>query len=331
MNHYKKPGLSKSMTLFMLILASLFLLSCSFGIDPQQITSSRFALVYGVADYPGSGNDLSSTDDDAIAMQALLLHFGYETQLRLDADVTRQRIFDDIADLSQIMTAEDVLILYFAGHGDGPYRASPDSPDLQSPAIPPPPEHIGESSLIPYYTSPLDASDVIYAAELHTAVETIAGSTVIILDICNSGGFVQSTWPDVDIDPQDYGQFPHTSALLESWAQYFSPDPDVQNSRTWVLSSSGAHELAYEDRDTISHGYFTYYLLGAVGYDEQGSSFLPTPPADLNHDGFVTISELYAKTRTLFSEGYLDDPQTFESAKYLPHLTGGPLDIALFW
>lgn len=291
----------------------------------------RYALVYGVADYPGTINDLQVTDDDAIAIDAVLSHYGYDSTLRLDTEVTRQRIFEDISAIGAEMTSSDILVIFFAGHGDGPYRISPDAPDLIDPQIPAPEAFEGESSLIPYYASPLEAADVIYASELHTAVGALAGSTIILLDICNSGGFVQDSWPDVDEYPQDYGQTPHPSPLLESWVHFFSPEPDIPSDRTWVIASSGANELAYEDRYVLNHGYFTYHLLAAVGYDEQEETFSDVPPADLDLDGVVSITELYGKTRSLFIEGYINAPNTAEHAKYLPHITGGPLDIAILW
>ncbi len=103
-------------------LALLALFSCSLPEPPPRV-----ALVYGVSIYDdskpeGSKPNLTSTDDDAIAVANMLIAQGWNpSDVRLMAynnpvseKITKQKIKTDIESIS---TFDGLVFLYFSGHG----------------------------------------------------------------------------------------------------------------------------------------------------------------------------------------------------------------------
>jgi metacaspase-1 len=79
------------------------------------------ALLVGINDYPGSGNDLAGCVNDTANLSNLLLEaFGFEAagiRVLTDAKATRAAILDGLEAMVAKASAGDVLVFHYSGHG----------------------------------------------------------------------------------------------------------------------------------------------------------------------------------------------------------------------
>lgn len=302
--------------------AGASLLACSMPEPPNRV-----ALVYGVSTYieGGSSVNLSLTDDDARAMGAMLSAKGWSVTTRVaDSSVattneqaSRDRIEADIAALAGF---DGIVLFYYSGHGAYDVR--------------------GESAICPYGSILatgegyfFDLGAMITASELRAMFEAAGlGRVVIMLDSCNSGGFV-AAGATTDAIPDSYGVYDDDIAYTWFVGAFgdavaaFSYDAEPGYV---VLSAAGSDEFSWESGD---HGIFTRYLLEAGGASSKA--------ADHDGDGYLSTTELYryallgieAKWNRIYDEtptlrwqlyaaDYWDD--------YLPHLSGTTSEYALW-
>jgi len=281
---------------------------------------ARTALVYGISIYDISGgegasgtNNLTYTDDDARAMSSLLSYNGWTVKEGIantqdpaeSQDATREAIEADISSLASA-APEGLVLFYYSGHGTEDY--------------------LGTTYIIPFGAIE-NQSDRISAEELFEMFEDAGISNVIIiLDSCNSGGFVYEG-ATVDAVPPVYGEHDNNGDIEYSWFVDSAGDA-MRGYLSYsaeqgyvVLSAAGAGEFSWE---TSGHGIFTAAILSAGDTSE----------ADLDGDGYLATSELFA-----FCVSYIDsnwnenNATTFSGgmyADYLPHLSGTPREYALW-
>jgi len=287
-------------TLFSLLL----LAACTMPEAP-----TRTALVFGVSKYDvtkaeGTYPNLTWTDDDAEALADALRIKGWTVSEGV-ADTAIDATNELAAGLDVITNAiaglagtEGIVLFYYSGHGG-----------LVN----------GESAIVPYGTIG-NESGWITASEL-IAMFKAAGleNVVIILDSCYSGGFVEDgatvdAIPDVFGDNNggniDYTWF--VDATDDAIRGYMSYEGD---SGYVVIAAAGAGEASYES-STYKHGIFTYALLRGADTGE----------ADLDGDGHVNTSELYAYCAA-FIDRYWNSAS---SDDYMPHLSGTAREYALW-
>jgi hypothetical protein len=79
------------------------------------------ALLVGINDYPGSGNDLAGCVNDTANLRELLVkQFGFgvsDIRVITDAKATRAAILDGLEAMVAKASAGDVLVFHFSGHG----------------------------------------------------------------------------------------------------------------------------------------------------------------------------------------------------------------------
>jgi uncharacterized caspase-like protein len=313
-----------------------FLAGCSM-FDYSTIVSRKFALIYGVAKYIAAVPDstypnLGYPAADAAGVSAMLADRGYSVTSRwVDAsgkvflngsqvgtinDVTpdpnapsKATIQNDIDNLSSLVGPSDVVVFYFSGHGmtDGPHE---------------------------WFVSYGGIDPGTYSGDEVTSVEDneLGGMLrvlktprkVVILDTCNSGGFIGNKL-EVDIIPESSGgalPIVTPSTIAQAIANYFafqsSPNGISPYGGAMVLSAAGAAENSYETR-TLGHGVMTYYLLQAPSF------------GDLNFDGSTTVMEAFSLVKAGIDGNWNSDPgvqaanETFE-----PRVSGGPVDFVIF-
>jgi len=332
--------------------------------DYSGMVTHKYALVYGVTRYTmatvnGAIPNLSYPDADASAMVAVLQSNGYTVSSRwvsgnghvwtngtdtskvigsltatsqdgsmsvgagpgdIDAP-SKPNILSDIQALSGTIGPNDVLLIYFSGHGTQDTIAAPTREYFD------PYGAVMNDGTGSYYDFPAPS---VRDDELGSAFNAInTPRKVLILDTCNSGGFIGNTL-EVDTTPQLYTGGPPLvtpGTLIQAIANYSS----MQSSPTGlspygaqVLSAAGRDESSYEysvlpDGTPLAHGVMTYFLLQGF----QGSQ------ADLNHDGRTTVLEAFAFVKAGIEKNwnpyYLAANQAFE-----PHISGGPVDFVLF-
>jgi len=83
--------------------------------------SDGYAVILGISDYPGSGNDLDYCDDDAREFKELLLgKYGFkESNIHLltDSDATITNLENVLQDVNETAFPDDLLVFWFSGHG----------------------------------------------------------------------------------------------------------------------------------------------------------------------------------------------------------------------
>jgi hypothetical protein len=151
---------------------------------------------------------------------------------------------------------DDMVILYFAGHGatEGDV-ASPDGDGLEKYLLP------FDADLKDLYGSALPMREISYILQ-----RIRSERLVFIIDSCYSGA--------------SGGRTVRTDGTRANISDRFL-DRVVSGKGTIILTASGANEVSVE-KDDLQHGVFTYFLLEGL----EGK-------ADIDHDGQITVDEAY--------------------------------------
>jgi uncharacterized caspase-like protein len=256
--------------------------------NPRPATLPNLAgLSVGINDYSGhrknttgarAFGDLSSADRDARALADSLL--GYRgpgrcyadgrIDLRLDAQAGRAQLTASLAVIGDRVRPDDLLVVFFAGHGD-----------LLLPVVAPGGDMVAGARggmggggrfvfCCPDYSPKNATGTAISADELFDALARVNCRKVVLLDACHSGQAAEAN-------------------VLRRLI------PDGQG--PFVIASCDQSELAYEN-PKLNHGLFTYAVLEALG-----SGFRK---ADADSDGTVSADELFeyvsARVPTLLRE-----------------------------
>lgn len=225
----------------------------------------KWAVVIGISRYKDTRiAGLRYASADAQAFYGWLISpqgGGYapaQARLLTDAGATAQNIRNALFNWLKQALAEDMVTIYFAGHG------SPESPDS-----------LNNLFLLPYDANYTDIASTGFPMwDIETALKRFikAKKVVVIADACHSGGVGQSfdiarrSNRGVEINP------------IGSGLQNLSQAGDG----IAVISASDDKQLSQEGQQWgRGHGVFTYYLLKGLQGD-----------ADYNKDGHITLGEL---------------------------------------
>ena len=209
--------------------------------------SGRYAVIVGIADYPGTANDLNYTDDDATEFRQMLLSEGgfqsSDILMLLDSAATSSAIQNAITNwLDSREGPADLVVFFFSGHGSRGPDVSGDEDDPY------------DEYLVAYDTMIRD--DV-----LDSWLDTLESSRqVVIVDSCYSGGLIAASSVQEGLQcrclPSQGG--PLVGVLPgDGFAR------DVDQSGRVVLTASAETEYSYESSG-LQNGVFTYYLLDAL-------------------------------------------------------------------
>lgn len=233
----------------------------------QQSYSSaqKWAVVIGISKYKDSriaGLRYASADARSF-YEWLISQQGGEyapsrIRLLLDSEATVQNIKNALFNWLKQPLEEDMVTIYFAGHG------SPESPDSPNNLF-----------LLPYDSVYDDVATTGFPMwDIETALKRFikAKKVVVIADACHSGGIGQS----FDIARRDSRSIQINP--INSGLQNLSQIGDG----IAVISASDDKQFSQEGQQWGNgHGIFTYYLLKGLNGD-----------ADYNKDGHVTLGEL---------------------------------------
>ena len=319
---------------FILLLPFQFL-SCNLSGSGND--GDSYILVYGVADYSiQSLPNLNYTDDDAIAIAELFNTKGYNVRLRINNGIddgteaaTLDQLQQDIDDLSEIIDENDTFVFYYSGHGGrhydyyGEYSEASGNEDILSDTDD---EWIflyAESAL-PEYANWKDRT--VNDDILNTMLKELQTfKKVVILDSCNSGGFIGYS-EDFDAIIPNYSPVAQEEAdsdFLRIFSLSFTANQnessDISASNAIVLSAAGEQEYSWENGG-YQHGIFTFFLLESA---EMG---------DNNNDGYISVLESYyytvQKIEKEWNYSFFNINSTYYS--YHPRISGGPVDFLLF-
>jgi len=260
-----------------------------------------WAVIAGVSNYLYIG-DLNYCDDDAQDIYNRLIGKGWQaTNIRLlkDSQATKATIQSDINWIAANASSQDICLFFFSGHGGYWYDLLP----------------YDEADGYDEYICPADSLTSSWANdirddELDAWMSPISAKKVVILDTCNSGGFVKSAKglekTELDIPP---------TALVDGFVK------DINKTGFVVLMACNDTESSW-DVGALQNGLFTYYLDQALS----GS-------ADVNGNG-VSAEEAFAYAAPLtqyYSQAFLgkvQNPQLWDGISGEVILTPNTLNVS---
>jgi len=212
-------------------------------------------LVVGVADYPGSGSDLRFTDDDAREIRDALLRYGNwdeaNIQLLIDSAATKPGIQAAIAQIGAVADADDVVLVFFSGHGTtGPDVAPLDEADSVDEYTCP------YGSALPQYIRDDELSE--WLGELPTT------NVVVIVDTCFSGGQVMIPGVTLKSLPgTPSGVVQEGDGFTTDLTQRITPQDMDDNAGCVVLTAADEDELSYEFA-FLRNGLFSFFAIAGL-------------------------------------------------------------------
>jgi hypothetical protein len=295
------PGFSG---LTVLLLAAGLLVGCRL---PTAITSEHRALLIGINDYPNLPADkqLATPENDAFELKKKLQETGWLEPLILNnGTISKVDIENKIQDLGNQLTDGDTALLYFSGHGTA----------------------IGdEAYIVPSDYSSASSSPLIsmteFGAWIKSYILPYTSNVIVIIDACNSGGFVSQSDsadiidPDYDVNLSSSVSSPALAGLGDMGELLAKNLKQTGKLEPIVMSAAGFDELSWEST-SLKHGVFTYYLMKAA---ESGDS---------NRDEFVSATEAYTYAAKGIDKNW--NGLYGNGAAFYPHITGGLRDMVLF-
>lgn len=307
-------------------MAGLSAAACKINPTPPD----RYALVYGVSAYEdhSSISNLNYTDDDARAVAEMLYNKGFNVYLRINdgtgiysyaddvAPATKQQFSDDMALFASGLSDSSLLLIYFSGHGaQGLEPASGDEDQ---------------------FSEPLDEFIVFYPEDGQSQQEYVMSDTafytylrqassnkrVVMIDACNSGGFIGMEYDYSSIPGEYSSSNPRSDGILKSTlSAFFEPRTgDIPSSEAIVITAAGESEVSWE---AFGHGFLTFGFLYSAAY------------GDYDNNNYIDTGEVYRYTRSYIEthwnsnwESYSESDQ--EYYQFMPHISGGPVDYVLF-
>jgi Caspase domain len=312
--------------------------SCSLTLwNYSNIVTRHYALVYGVTIYDdnkpaGKYPNLNYPGSDASAVASMLTAEGYDVTSRL-VDASGNVIWDghdegalsgpgaafaptkanlavDLQAMGSLVGADDVFVFYFSGHG------------MQVTSPTPVEYFVPEGGVV------ADAGNTatsVSDSEFGAMLAPISSKRkVVILDTCNSGGFIGNSLEADAIPAASLGSSGGISlqALAQALGNFLNFPTSTSGLSPYggamVLSAAGSGEFCYET-STFGHGVMTYFLIQAP------------QSGDLNHDGHVTVGEAFSLVKAGIETDWNSnssvqaDGETFE-----PRISGGPVDFVLW-
>lgn len=296
-------------------LATLLLLGLACSRNPPM----KYAIVYGISDYPYVGIDLPYSANDAQSVSLLLESYGYSVILRKDSAATIAHLEADIDRVANVINGNDLFVFYFSGHGVGQSAML----EIADTAV----NNEYFAILMHHKATSEDIGEYVrnnglIKSKLNDLMKRIpTGVKCAIVDACYSGLLINGS-NVVDYTPDDYNganvSKPDFETILKDAAHNYKEEM-MEKIGKWneflTITSSGGSEISWDG--FFSHSVFTYFWLMAA---EQG---------DIDGDGTITALETYVYTRAAF-EKYWNSADKDADWNYLPQISGGSEDIVLF-
>jgi len=231
-------------------------------IKTRSIEGRRWAVVVGVSDYSDSRiPTLRYAAADAQAFSKWLVspnggrYAPSQVKLLANEQATSKNIKDALFVWLKQVIEEDIVTIYFAGHG------SPDSPDT--------PDNLYLLTHDTDYGSIATSAFPMWDIETALSRFIKAKKVIVLADACHSGGVGNQF---------DVGRRGIKSNSINSGLRNLSQITDG----VCVISASDDKQMSQESKDWGGgHGAFTFYLLKGLGGE-----------ADYTKDGHVTLGEL---------------------------------------
>lgn len=239
-------------------------------------TGAHYGILMGVADYPGTENDLAYTDDDATAVYQYLkgdeaLWNDEHLVLLLNEEATKANLLQALSDFSATADQDDTLVIYFSGHG------------TRGNDLVPLDELDGYDEYLCTYGEL--SEEYIRDDELSDWLSQVPfGRVIVIIDACFSGGEiraagrrVKSIWSGTGIPSDGFLNDLRASSLSTQDLD------DISSKEIVALTAADDNQYAWE-LAPFNHGLFTYYFLEALTGWADGLTSL---------DGYISAEEAF--------------------------------------
>jgi hypothetical protein len=189
-----------------------------------------YGIFAGISDYPGTGNDLDFTAEDAIRVRDALIRGGdmrpEDAVTLTDSNATKANFSRALQEIASAAGPNDTFVFFYSGHGSRVQRsAGPETFD---------PDALDET--LEFYDGALRDD------ELRAMLEPMrAGTTLLLLDSCFSGGFAK----DIISVPGRMGMFSSEEDVTSQVAVKFRAGGYL----SYFLDEAIGERLADEDRD----------------------------------------------------------------------------------
>ncbi len=198
---------------------------------PDGLYSNKYALVIGINKYSGAFHSLEYAVSDAQAITETLQKRGFSVKTLIDEQATKENIIRYLQRIRLIAEKDDLIIMYFSGHGHTALNAKREE----------------QGYLIPFgHKSAVDMEDALSMEIFKEIADTRRNNqTLFLVDACYSGYGLKK---GVSISKPD--------KFTSDYARKFVSLPAVQ-----ILTAGQKNEQAVEYK---GFGIFTYYLLDAI-------------------------------------------------------------------
>lgn len=233
------------------------LLALLAGINDYSDTRKNVAGARKFGDLSAATNDANKLGEQLLTFKGpKLLYQDAKVEVRLNADAARKKISEGLDMLAKQAKPDDLLLVFFAGHGDLLMPKNGPQPNAGRAVL------AGEGVFLfccPDYLPAKPNETAIAVDELFAALAKINCRKVVLIDACHSG---RATAPNVLRRCVPNGQGPVIIAACDQSEQSFEHPP-------------------------FGHGLFTYAILNALDKNKDFGT------ADYNSDGALSADELY--------------------------------------
>lgn len=244
---------------------------CFWKRKPQPVTGNKLALLFGINDYMGSGNDLQGclNDIDDVAKKITSEFPDFQIRKFKDSEVTTYKFISEIENALTALTLPGVLYIHYSGHGT-------QIPNIQE-------ENKYDEALY-LYNGPL-VDDNIWTLQQKTPDGLIV---IAKFDSCFSGGMDR----DVMTKSRFY-KMPGVRVMKGAVRKFNKTASDK-----WVIFSGCGEEQTSADAwfNNRPNGAFTYFDLKSYSSNSTYKEEITKLNTFLPSSNFDQIPELYGNS-----------------------------------
>ena len=218
------------------------------GVLGAPVTGTKYAIVIGISNYPGTDYDLKYADDDAIiTIDTLKTVYGFTSDniyAFIDEGATANDIVTAIDDLRDRVTSTDEVVFFFSGHGGRGIADDGDTEKIDESII----AHNG-ISLVP-----------IWDGQLKTWFSDFKTTRIIfIFDSCVSGGMTDLAAPGrvINMATKENGTAVELDSLQQGELTYYFVKEGMFNGKADVYDHNEDGTLL-ESSDVVIEEAFDY-------------------------------------------------------------------------
>ncbi|MFH1453895.1 MAG: caspase family protein [Armatimonadota bacterium] len=267
---------------------------------PEETSTKAFVILVGMADYPGTINDLRYTAKDAQDVYNCLISssvWGEATfKVFLNSNATKSAIANAFSEAKNTLDDDGIFLFYYSGHGTNSGTTG---------------------YIIPYdaltWEGFINQSNLISGDDLNSYLSQLPETVkkYVASDSCHSGYLIGAR-SEFDTAENKVKFVPMADSNPGYSEEEFARSI-VGTSNCYVMTSSSGTELSWET-SILQAGVFSYYLCQGLG---NGSAL---GAGDINSDSTITAEELSVYVPPAVSnyisshiEGYTQTPQSYDN------------------